>query len=263
MAVATSTGRSGARQLFELMARDPAVSAHIERSKAADGFLRYCTWNNLPVDHEAYFERRKGWVQDALDSNRTYFEANPYFSLSIGELVERFDTRVIVLLRKPEGVVNSLYMKGWYEQAPTRRSSGFAAGMPPDVSPHHALGRVMPLGEEFGRWASLTRIGKIAWYWNTFTLQMLEQTGLLPADQYRRVRIEDFDYDVYEQLHGWVGGVRPVTRREFDRVAKVPPGRATARRTSGDWSEAERRDFLTETAPARQLLEYGDPPRSA
>ena len=90
-----------------------------------------------------------------------------------------------LLVRKPHEVVASYLRKGWYDK-PFVRSN-------PDLPPttqdcelfHHFLGRIVPSGEKFTVWQNMSRVGKLAWYWNALNAKVIEQFSHIPADRWR------------------------------------------------------------------------------
>ncbi|MBU0596051.1 hypothetical protein KJ567_05155 [Candidatus Bipolaricaulota bacterium] len=253
-AFAVGNGRSGTHFFQEIMAEDPSiVSCHIETPEA-DSFNEYCTWHRLPVDSAAFLETRQRRIDEAGASGRMYFESNPYLSLSVSRLNERFDASFIHTIRRPEDVVNSHFVKGWYADPMTRDDARLAPGFQVGWQTNHFFGRMLPCGEEFERWSRLTRIGKLAWMWNTVNLRVAEQASSIPPERYRCVLLDDVDHAVYLELHAFIGGKQPMSAKQFDRIRDARPGKAKRHRKPTDWSPEETREFLNETAPAREKL---------
>jgi len=237
------------------MAEDPTIfSCHIETPEA-DSFNEYCAWHELPVDSAAFLETRQQRIDEGAQSGRMYFESNPYLSLSVRLLFERFDARFIHTVRRPEDVVNSHFIKGWYARPMTRSDARLAPGFQTGWQTNHFFGRMVPTGAEYERWSRLTRIGRLAWMWNTVNLRVAEQTEDLPPERMRMVFLNDVDHEVYLELHAFIGGRQPMSAKQFDRIRSSRPGKAKKHRSPADWSMDETREFLEETAPAREKLQ--------
>lgn len=258
-AFAVGTGRCGTHFLHALFDRDPAfASFHCDTRGAmlGDSFMVYALWNGLNVDTAGFAEQRRRWVAAARRQGRIYIESNPYLPLLTGILHAAIGARFILLIRRPEDVVNSEYVKGWYREEVIRADPLRAAGIQPDMEPHHFFFRIMPAGEEYARWCALTRIGRIAWWWNAVNLRARQELSKLPESHWRSAKIEEFDYEGYREIHAFVGGRHPLGREEFERIRTRRPGRARRHRTRDEWSPEEEREFLAETKAARELFGY-------
>lgn len=257
---AVGTGRCGTHFLARLLERDPRIVAyHTDniRKSVGDSFLRYCLWNNLPVDMEGFFSQRQHLIDTATDAGKVYFESNAFLSSVIVDLFKRFQAKFVYMIRQPEDVVNSHYVKGWYQTTPVKAKQELSLGFQYDLQePQHFFSRIVPHGEEFLRWQKLTRIGKISWMWNTINVMILHQLDQLPKDQYLMARLEDVDYIRYCHIHQFVGGVSPISSEKFDSIRKARPGKGPRQRRSETWSEQERQEFLAQTQEARALLHY-------
>lgn len=97
------------------------------------------------------------------------------------------------MARRPEAVVVSYFRKGWYRY-PVHLEN-------PDLPPtaqtcehfHHFLGRTLPTGEEFHRWNTLSRVGKVTWFWKRINREILDQTERLPGEVVQVQKLEEFD----------------------------------------------------------------------
>jgi len=255
-AFAVGTGRCGTHFLRDLMEKDPGIAAYHHRSIDSDAFARYCAWNRLPVDMSPFYDARRAWIDEVRSSGLLYFESEPYLSLSIVPLYERFGARFVFVVRRPEDVVNSLFVKGWYAEEFYKADADLAPGYAPGLRGNHVFGRIVPNGEEFRRWSRLTRVGKLAWMWNALNVRTLEQLREIPEEQSVTVKLEELGYDCYRRLHAFVGGRQPMSEQEFDRIRNSKPGKGRNHRTADVWSERERREFEAETEEGRRLLGY-------
>lgn len=251
-------GRSGTHFIQRVMEPDASLASyHLDNvnDSVGDAFVCYCAWNDLPVDLAGFVHGRRVLVGDALAAGRRYIEANPYLALSVSTLRAGLHAQFIYVVRSPEAVVNSHYIKGWYAEAPTYGDASLSLGYQYDADRgNHFFGRVVPRGSEHERWRALTQIGRIAWVWNAYNQRILDQLEALPAGSYRQVRIEEVDYPVYRELHAFAGGRRPLTADEFEEIRKARPGKGKAHRTPESWSTQERAEFERETAPVRDAL---------
>jgi hypothetical protein len=257
---AVGCGRSGTHFLTRIFKEDPAIASHhldTIGESTGDSFLEYCEWNRLPVDHEGFFLNRKELIDRSAAAGRLYFEANPYLSLSIVHLRERFNAQIIALVRNPHDVVNSHYVKGWYEYNFVRGSSEKAPGYQYQAKrANHFFGRIVPNGNEFDRWLRLSRIGKIAWMWNAVNKKIIGQLSAVPEEHRRLIKVEHIDFDMYLQLHSFIGGKAAMTKSEFSKIKNNRPGKGPEKRHMSDWSSREKREFIKETEEMCSILSY-------
>jgi len=251
------TGRSGTHFLHELMRHDPGIAsfhADTRRTSAADSFVQYCLWNELPVDTGAFLGDRLQVVSEVSREGRIYFEANSYLSFCVRLLFDALQASFILLVRRPEDVVNSHGRKGRYANVPLLADRDKALGYQPCLTPNHTFGRLVPRGPEFERWGRLTQTGRIGWYWNAVNTRVLEQFAHLPEGRTRVVAVEDIDYSRYRDLHALIGGSAPLAEKKFERIRNARPGKGPVARSADRWSELERQEFLAETRIAREKL---------
>lgn len=255
-AFAVGTGRCGTHFLWRVIGSDAAIDSHHTDHADADSFARYCIWNELPIDMEAYLQDYQQRIDEATSQNRIYFEANPYLSFSIWLLYARFGGKFIFIVRNPAGTVNSHIDKGWYETPPIVGNPDLAVGFQPGLLTSLTFGRIVPRGAEYHRWARLTRVGKLAWMWNTVNQRIHDQFQQLPETHRIFVKLEDLDYDKYVHLHTFVGGGNPMPSDAYQALVQNPPGKGPRKHSSDAWSQTEREEFLCETAPMREILRY-------
>jgi glycosyltransferase involved in cell wall biosynthesis len=250
------TGRCGTRFLVELLALEPDVAAIHERNPLNETFHRYCQWHRLPVDHEGFLLAKQREIESDLSHSRFSFEASAHLSLSILELFERFGARFILQVRRPDLVVNSYLRKGWYEQPIVRGNPELALGYQAGRDFHHFLGRVVPSGEEFLRWCELSRIGKLAWYWNALNERVLEQFSEIPDSHKLIVRLEELDFTTYGRIASFLGFDPALAREHFDRIAGRRPNALDNVPRWSHWNDAEAAEFEREVAPMAERFGY-------
>jgi hypothetical protein len=253
---AVGTGRCGTHFLQRIMAEGTEFSSLHMPLPESDSFHRYCMWNGLPVDHGVLLATRSAWIEKAHSQRQRYFEANPYLSFSALLLHKQLGGRVILITRDPEPVVNSHLVKGWYSQEYIRHCDALAPGLQPEMSINHSFGRIIPRGDEYRRWLSLTRVGKLSWMWNAVNVSTRSELALLPSDCQRSVRLEDLNYSKYLALHRFCGGMHPMEEARYRAICEERPGKAKSHVTCENWSTQERCEFEHETAQGRKLLGY-------
>ena len=254
---AIGTGRCGTQFLYKLLAKEPTIASHHERHPLSDTFERYCRWNQLPVDQAGFLATKQAGIETDLAHHKISFEASAYLSLSLAALYEYFDARFVFLIRSPHKVVNSYLQKDWYAHKHyhenLQKASGYQPGM---AEPHHSFSRMVPRGEEAQDWSDMTRVGKLAWFWRTLNQQILEQLESLPSENYRIIRIEDFDYSKYLELADFIGYPPEVSEDLFLKLTASRPNRLFPRRQVRDWTGQERAEFEQQVATLSERWDY-------
>ena len=171
---AIGTGRCGTTFLAKAFAQEPNIASWHERHPMNDAFHRYCQWNKLAVDHGGFLATKRLGVEADWQQGKVSFESSAYLSLSILKLHEAFDAHFILLVRRPDQVVNSYLTKGWYQPALVRDDPNLPAGYQPHPShPHHPFSRITPQGEMGKTWHQWSRVGQIACFCTAITTAFL------------------------------------------------------------------------------------------
>lgn len=256
---AIGTGRSGTHFMNAIMEKDDAffsTHADIVSNATMDSMVRFCKWNNIPVDLEPLRYFRHQLIEKAFLQRKTYFESNAYLSSVCRELHEWFGAKIILIIRKPENVVNSHYIKGWYKSLPRIENSERIPLFSPGTPPNHYFGRIMPKSDEISHWIDLTQIGRISWWWNTLNIAVYEDLKTIDESHKRIIKIDEFDYDAYVDLHKFSGGKNLLTRLQFENIRKAKPGKGKKHKYPDSWSKKEWDEFLTQTEKARNIFGY-------
>lgn len=252
---AVGTGRCGTKFIAQAMAGIHGVDAHHEINPLNETFHRYCQWYGLPVDDQGFLHCKAGEIARARTSD-LFFEASAYLSLSIHALAHRFDAKFVLMVRDPVRVVNSYLRKGWYLEPPIIGDPDLAAGYQPTPQFHHFLGRLMPRGAALGRWAGLTRVGKLAWYWRTLNEAVVTQFETLPTDRWRIQRLETLDYPAFADLCHFLGANAVMPKAAFEAIADERPNHFTDLPQRSQWSDVENQEFLAEIGNAAGRFGY-------
>lgn len=254
---AVGTGRCGTKFLHVVMDKEPVVASYHERHNLTDAFQRYVKHNNLPVDNSGFIETKRNGLLSDLRNHEFSFEASAYLSLSVSELYEHFKSKFILLVRRPDEVVNSYITKGWYEHELIRQDDYLAPHFQPSLLlPHHSFSRIVPIGEEAERWKEYTRVGKIAWFWTYLNRSAMTQLRLIPEKYYRIVRLEDLNYPRYRQVCSFIGFEPAVFEIQFNEIAQTRPNLKPRKKNLKEWTEKESIEFETEVKDLAIELGY-------
>lgn len=252
---AVGTGRCGTHFLYELMRLEKDVAASHERNTLNENFHRYCKWYRLSVDDKGFLDQKADEIFLDLQGHAFSFEASAPLSLSIVELYRRFGSKFVMLVRSPEKVVESYFKKGYYKYIHSVADGCAAPGYQKCTLFHHFLGRIAPMGDVFDEWNRLTRVGKIAWYWNTINAEILRQFEEIPPKNRMIVKLEDLDYAKYGEIVGFLGMRVTVTENRFNDIRLQTPGKVVSK-FPPCWRSHEIAEFKSQVGPMAERLGY-------
>lgn len=254
---AIGTGRCGTQFIARIMQQEQGIASVHERNPFNETFHRYCKWYNLPVDSEGFLQTKESEIKQDLENNRFSFEASAHLSLSVQELYDRFKAKFLLLVRSPERVVNSYLQKKWYEQPVIRADPNLAPGHQEYCeSFHHSLGRIIPSGEKFLQWNQMSRIGKLAWYWNALNTQVLEQFEGIPETHWRIEKLEELSYNRYLEIAQFFNFESTIAPETYQALALRRPNAKASIPTIATWTPVEIDEFEAEIQPMAKRFDY-------
>ncbi|MCL4263415.1 MAG: hypothetical protein KJ069_09375 [Anaerolineae bacterium] len=256
VAFAIGTGRCGTQFLSKVLHHERGVASTHERNPLNESFHRYCQWYRLPVDHEGFLQTKEREIQKDLQTHQFSFEASAFLSLSVQELFERFDARFISMVRRPDQVVNSFWSKNWYAETAVWQDKIKAPGYQDLAKEHHFFSRLLPRAGEFAQWEGMSRVGKLAWFWNTVNLEILAQLQKLPQEQWRIFKLEELNYQTYQTLRDFLGIKPGLSEGSYKAMTQERPNRRRHILTVADWSDDQIADFESQVKPAAEQLGY-------
>ncbi len=246
--ITIGTGRCGMRWLCRFFSRHQNCVGSAERFIDYDAFYRWATWYGVDVDMAGYFElMRRAAFADLKEADITIYTGH-YLTFTLAQACSELKpTHLIYMVRQPEAVVNSLYIKGWYKGDLFDHKSGTVPGPQPLMSPsiHRSLGRIMPKDEYYEEWLGLSRIGKIAWFYVMMNEAIQRQLPELTGVKVWTVKLSDLDqnYDYYNVLADEFDFSPRLSRSDFLAEKGKTNNQGKSKRLPSDWSTTEREDF--------------------
>ncbi len=253
---AIGTGRCGTNFLAKLLELEPHLKSTHERNPLNETFHRYCKWYDLPVDNEGFLQSKETEILKDLEKKDYSFEASAFLSVSIKELYERFGAKFLLLVRSPEKVINSYLVKGWYQDRFIQANHDLALGYQKNKSFHHFLGRPAPTGSKLNQWQTMTRVGKLAWYWNELNFRVIHLFEQIPKEYCKVQKLEEFDYQSYIDITNFFGFDPHVTVKQFESLTNKKPNSFTEVPTIEDWTDQEKMEFEQEIKPMAKYFDY-------
>ena len=257
IAFAVGTGRCGTQFLSKVCELETVVSSTHERNRCNETFHRYCKWYGVDVDNAGFLETKRREIKEDLRTASFSFEASSYLSLSLIELYEQFDAKFILLVRSPEKVINSYLRKGWYNTKIVRNNPNLPPSFQESVKPHHFFSRLMPSGNKYIQWSTMSRVGQLAWFWNALNSSILKQFEHIPSSHWSIEKLEELSYGRYLQLAEFIGFQSSVSAEDYNQLVDSRPNSLDNVRSVETWTAEEIKEFEQEVAPMAQHFGYG------
>jgi hypothetical protein len=109
---------------------------------------------------------------------------------------------------------------------------------------------------ELDRWRTLSRRGKLAWFWNTLNKKVLEQFTIIPESNKMIVRLEDLNFSKYLKIAEFIGLKSNLNKDEFNSIVRSKPNAYSNNPTVNDWSEIEISHFEGEVIEMAKEFGY-------
>jgi len=245
----SGVGRSGTHFLSKIFENNEAVASyHLDNLKTAteDSFMMYCKWYKLSVDFAPFVDSRKFLIQNAFEDHKYYVESNPYLALIIEELANEFKSKILIVFRDPEKVVQSHLNKGWYSSINPIFDTNF---MGPGFhychrNANHFFGRILPNNHiELERWTKLSQVGKVSWMWKVINENLLNASKNINNQNIMIVNIEKFEYEDYLKLCKFIDVNSDLDHFEFDTIKIQKPGKTQKKTFRDKWTDKEFDEF--------------------
>ncbi len=253
----TGPGRSGTHFMARLFESSGQISAyHLDDvgDAVGDSFTLYSRWYGLPVSDAGFLNARGYLIQKAAQEQKRFLESNPIIAFSIDRLFSVLGGKVLIMVRHPRKVVESHYRKGWYDMHPVVQWEGQAPGyMYAHKRNNHFFSRfVPPTPTEFEKWASFTRLGKIAWMWRATYQRIIQQLEALPESRYRFVQLEGLSYLDFAKVMQFIGVTEALSASEFEEISKRRPGKGSD--VPIEWTTQDKQIFNEQIAAVSDLF---------
>ncbi len=249
-------GRSGMRWLTDIFSSHKNAIGSCERNVFAESFYRYVKWNNLPIDTNGIIELVRADIIKDWEHADISLVVSPYFSHDFLNLFNELKSdKVIWAVNNARFTVTSFYNKGWYSEKIIRKDHNLVIGFQPILNEqwNHFFGRIVPIGEFFQEWNSLTRIGKLSWFYNSVNMEIYNLIQKLPREKVWIFKLEEADqnYDYYLKMTEEFGLKPILSQRKFLSLKWK-----SVRKTDNirkEWTEQEEKEFEKYSAEFRKI----------
>lgn len=245
-ALSFGVGRSGQNWFSKIFNSHPNWIGTCERFADYEAFYRYVSYYNLPIHKDGFFELIKLASNRDMAKYQNSFISSPYLSFGVEELTTNLKPDYIFFnIRNPVKTVESLYKKGWY-----LNFDNLIKFRTPHIdiseSQYRSFSRIIPSNSFLDEWLSLTRIGKITWFWCTANLSILNDFNKIKNVDKFLVKLEEIDQNFlfYEKLSEKFNFEKKMTKSQFyDVVNKAPNKGRGDKYLFKSWSNLEKREF--------------------
>jgi len=246
LALSFGAGRSGQNWFSKIFNSHPNWVGTCERFADYEAFYRYICYYNLPISKNGFINLIELSSKRDMAKYQNSFISSPYLSFGIEELTNRLKPNSIFFnIRNPIKTVESLYNKGWYQNFNSQKEINSPLIDITD-SQYRSFSRIIPKGEYLKEWLSLSRIGKITWFWSTVNKTIYDNfNNIQNIDKYY-VKLEDVNqnYAVYEKLSKRFNFKNKMTESKFYEVLnKTPNNDTNLNHVYKNWNNVEKKEF--------------------
>ena len=246
LALSFGAGRSGQNWFSKIFNSHPNWVGTCERFADYEAFYRFICYYNLPISKNGFIYLIELSSKRDMAKYQNSFISSPYLSFGVGELTNKLKPNSIFFnIRNPIKTVESLYNKGWYQNLNSQKEINSPLIDITD-SQYRSFSRIIPKGEYLKEWLSLSRIGKITWFWSTVNKTIYDDFNNIQNIDKFFVKLEDVNqnYDIYERLSKRFNFNNKMSERQFYKVLDKSPNNDTKlSHVYKNWNNVEKKEF--------------------
>ena len=246
LAISFGSGRSGQNWFSKIFNSHSNWVGTCERFAEYEAFYRYVCYYNLPVYKEGFINLIELSSKRDMAKYKNSFISSPYFSFGVEELTNKLKPNYIFFnIRNPIQSVESLYKKGWYSNFENIKKIKSPLIDISD-SQYRSFSRVVPNNEFLEEWLTLSRIGKITWFWSTANKAIYDNFNNIKNVKKFFVKLEDINqnYNFYEKLSKNFMFENTMSKNQFYNVINKSSNNDTnVKYVYKDWNDLEKKEF--------------------
>ncbi len=245
-ALSFAAGRSGQNWFSKIFNSHSNWVGTCERFADYEAFYRYVSYYNLPIYKDEFFRLIELAVKRDMAKYQNSFISSPYLSFGVEELAKKLKPNYIFFnIRNPIQTVESLHKKGWYLNYDNKKN--YKSPLI-DISgdQYRSFSRIIPNGVFLEKWLSLSRVGKITWFWSTVNKAILDDFNKIKNIDKFFIRLEDIheNYNSYEILSKKFNFENKMTKNQFYNVINKAPNKGSNNKyLYKNWSDIEKNEF--------------------
>ena len=246
-AISFAAGRSGQNWFSKIFNSHSNWIGSCERFADYEAFYRYVTYYKLPVNKDEFYNLLKLSSKRDMSMYQNCLISSPYLSFDIEEIVKKLKPDYIFFnIRNPINTIESLYKKGWYKNIETKKIKSPSIDITQDQ--YRSFSRIIPKKDFLDEWLSLTRIGKITWFWSTINKKIYSSFNKIKNTKKYYVKLEDADqnYEFYVRLSKKFNFKNLMTRKKFFNVVNKAENKGDYDKyiyLYKQWNKLEKKEF--------------------
>lgn len=246
-AISFAGGRSGQNWFSKIFNSHSNWIGSCERFADYEAFYRYVTYYKLPINKDEFYNLIKLNSKRDMSMYQNCLISSPYLSFGIEDIVTKLKPDYIFFnIRNPINTIESLYKKGWYKNFENKKIISPSIDITEDQ--YRSFSRIIPKKDFLDKWLSLTRIGKITWFWTTINKKIYNSFNKIKNIDKYYVKLEDADqnYEFYERLSKKFNFKNLMTKKKFLNVVNKAENKGDYDKyiyLYKEWSKLEKKEF--------------------
>jgi len=246
LALGFGAGRSGQNWFSKIFNSHPNWVGTCERFADFEAFFRYVSYYDLQIDKNEFFRLIELCSNRDMAKYQNSFISSPYLSFGVKELTDKLNPNYIFFnIRDPITCIESLHQKGWYLYYDDKRKIRSPLF---DISnnQYRSFSRIIPKGEFLEKWLSLSRVGKITWFWSTINKAIKDDFDKIQNTQKYYVKLSDIDqnFEVYQNLIKKFNFEKVMTKKQFLNIINKASNKGHSDKYFyKNWSNLEKKEF--------------------
>jgi len=240
------SGRCGMNWFSKLFNSHKNWIGSAERFADYEAFYRFITYYKLPISKAGFFYLLKLSYKRDMALFQNSFISSPYWSVGVNEVTNKLKPDCIFFnIRNPINTIESFYGKGWYLHSDENKDIN-SPNIDISGSLYRSFSRIIPNDDYHNEWKSLTRIGKIAWYWCTINKFIYSDFKNINNIKKYNIKLEDVDqnYEFYEKISEKFDLKTKMKKNKFlDVINKAPNKSGNLKYFYKDWNQNEKNEF--------------------
>ena len=221
----TGSGQCGETFVLNLFKKNSKILAFDETRPSLTSYYKFIKYNKLNIDDGPLFKIIENFIKKILKKKKIRIESSSFLSLHAADISKKFGSKIIILLRNPFDVANSLVKKGWYEKKYFKKDKkkiiGYQGISTHLYNKHHNFCRLSPRGNFFYEWNKMSPLLKVKWYWDSIYTEIFKDLKKIQKKNYKIIKIEELDYEKYLKISKWIGITPELNRFIFNLKLKL------------------------------------------
>jgi hypothetical protein len=246
LALSFGSGRSGQNWFSKIFNSHSNWVGTCERFADYEAFYRYVTYYDLPINKDEFFNLIELSSKRDMAKYQNSFISSPYLSFGVEELTTKLRPNYIFFnIRNSIQTVESLYNKGWYKFFDDKIKIKSPLIDISD-SQYRSFSRIIPKDEFLEEWLSLSRIGKISWFWSTINKSIYDGFNKIQNVDKFFIKLEDVNqnYNIYKKLCERFNFEDEMSKNQFYNVINKASNKDINKIYEyKSWNNIEKKDF--------------------